>query len=182
VNDLDPRVKRTRQLLASAFEDLLNSQDFGSITVQDIAHKATVNRATFYAHFDDKFALLDWIIRDKFRTRALAALEPFEPTPESVHRLISMTGKFLTELASQCPKRSFEAHPLVEAIIQNELHAHIMHAGSCRETAAAILSWSIFGVARNWSRGPHTEPVESAADRAVELLTNGVLVSASVEA
>ncbi len=39
---LDPRVRRTRQLLLQAFFELLSTKDFGAISVQDIAEKATV--------------------------------------------------------------------------------------------------------------------------------------------
>ncbi len=39
---LDPRVKRTRQLLVQAFFELLSAKDFEAISVQDIAEKATV--------------------------------------------------------------------------------------------------------------------------------------------
>jgi len=40
---------------------------FRDITVQEIADRATVNRATFYAHFEDKFDLLDSAIREPFK-------------------------------------------------------------------------------------------------------------------
>ena len=67
MNDADPRVKRTRKLLEEAFVALLAEKTFHRISVQDIAERATVNRATFYAHFEDKFALMDQLIRDAFR-------------------------------------------------------------------------------------------------------------------
>jgi hypothetical protein len=47
VNQNDPRVKRTRQLLQRAFVDLIHEKSFEAITVQDIAERATLNRATF---------------------------------------------------------------------------------------------------------------------------------------
>ena len=50
---LDPRVKRTRTLLEQAFMDLIQEEGFQGVTVQDIAERAGVNRATFYAHFAD---------------------------------------------------------------------------------------------------------------------------------
>ena len=55
INLDDPRVKRTRQLLQQAFMSLMMEGRFRDITVQEIADRATVNRATFYAHFEDKF-------------------------------------------------------------------------------------------------------------------------------
>src|SRR5215813_6149208 len=61
---LDPRVKRTRNLLLRAFKELLAEKDFAALTVQDITERAEVNRATFYAHFEDKFALMDYSVRE----------------------------------------------------------------------------------------------------------------------
>jgi AcrR family transcriptional regulator len=64
---VDPRVKRTRQLLQRAFLELLAEKEMASISIQDITDRATVNRATFYAHFPDKYALLDSIVRELFQ-------------------------------------------------------------------------------------------------------------------
>ena len=63
---VDPRVKRTRKLLEKAFMELMVEKGFQSITIQDVTERATVNRATFYAHFEDKFDLLDSYIREQF--------------------------------------------------------------------------------------------------------------------
>src|SRR5689334_16639623 len=74
INLDDPRVKRTRQLLQQAFMSLMMEGRFRDITVQDITDRATVNRATFYAHFEDKFDLLDSAIRDRFKQELAARL------------------------------------------------------------------------------------------------------------
>jgi AcrR family transcriptional regulator len=173
VNELDPRAKRTRILLARAFDELMHVQEFGSITVQDIAAKATVNRATFYAHFQDKFELLDWIIRDALRTRVLIGLDHFEPTAGSARHLISITGEFLAQFGGQCPSRNREFLPLVESIILDELHAYILEGLPTKrqKTRATLISWSIFGAAREWSRSARTKPVEKTAERAVGLMS-----------
>ena len=55
---LDPRVIRTRQLLRDALVSLIAEKGFDAITVQDIADRATLNRATFYLHYQDKHDLL----------------------------------------------------------------------------------------------------------------------------
>ena len=58
VKKLDPRVIRTRQLLRDALVSLIAEKGFDAITVQDIADRATLNRATFYLHYQDKHDLL----------------------------------------------------------------------------------------------------------------------------
>src|SRR5260221_11043770 len=65
-NRLDPRVRRTRELLQGALRKLLDQKRFDNISVQDITEAATLNRATFYAHYPDKFALLEELIRVSF--------------------------------------------------------------------------------------------------------------------
>lgn len=66
VNQNDPRVLRTRQIIIEAFRALLQTKGFDALTIKDIAQKATINRATFYAHYEDKFALLDEIASQGF--------------------------------------------------------------------------------------------------------------------
>ncbi|MEH7458708.1 TetR family transcriptional regulator [Bacillus pseudomycoides] len=69
-NSNDPRVKRTRQAIRDALISLIHEKSFDSITVQDIAEKATVNRATFYSHYYDKYDLLDKSIQEILTTLA----------------------------------------------------------------------------------------------------------------
>src|SRR5882757_107931 len=65
-DNLDPRIRRTRQLLQQALGKLLETKDFEKISVQDIAEAATLNRATFYDHYADKFALLECVVASRF--------------------------------------------------------------------------------------------------------------------
>ncbi len=50
---VDPRILRTRQLIKDAFIDLLQEMEISKITVNRIAERATINRVTFYLHYDD---------------------------------------------------------------------------------------------------------------------------------
>lgn len=54
----DLRVSRTQQALQTALLLLLEKTPFSKITVQTICQKAGVSRATFYMHYQDKYALL----------------------------------------------------------------------------------------------------------------------------
>jgi AcrR family transcriptional regulator len=56
---LDPRVKRTRQLLRNALIELIPEKGYNALTIQDITDRATLNRATFYLHYRDKDDLLN---------------------------------------------------------------------------------------------------------------------------
>lgn len=50
----------TKNALAVALRELLNRTTLDHITVKDIVEYAQVSRQTFYYHFSDVYALLDW--------------------------------------------------------------------------------------------------------------------------
>jgi AcrR family transcriptional regulator len=103
LNEADPRVKRTRQLIVQAFIELLAEKSFRAISVQDVAERATVNRATFYAHFEDKYALMDHFIRDGFQqalTSKLPATFPF--TLANLHLLTRTVLEHLAQFQGRC--------------------------------------------------------------------------------
>jgi AcrR family transcriptional regulator len=54
----DPRAEKTRTLITASFVGLLGRRSYDRIRVSDITRKAHVGRATFYAHFASKDALL----------------------------------------------------------------------------------------------------------------------------
>ena len=59
-------------LLAESLKELTIKQPIEKITIKEITDKAGVIRPTFYNHFQDKYELLEWIIRTEL-------LEPVTP-------------------------------------------------------------------------------------------------------
>ena len=51
----------SKELIISAFRDLMEHEDFDSITTSEIINKSGISRATFYKHFADKYELLEFI-------------------------------------------------------------------------------------------------------------------------
>ena len=58
---IDPRIIRTKKLLVNAFQKV-SREKLSQVSVKDITDEATVNRATFYAHFTDKYDILDYTL------------------------------------------------------------------------------------------------------------------------
>ena len=81
---LDPRVIRTRQLLRDALVSLIAEKGFDAITVQDIADRATLNRATFYLHYQDKHDLLIKSLHDAIDE----LMADIGPTEENVQLVV----------------------------------------------------------------------------------------------
>lgn len=57
-NKPDRRVQRTRRNLQAALLALVAERGYEAVTVQDIAERADVGRATFYLHYTDKEQLM----------------------------------------------------------------------------------------------------------------------------
>jgi len=56
---IDRRILRTKEAIHNAFLELFVEKEFERITINEIADRANVNRATVYLHFLDKYDLLD---------------------------------------------------------------------------------------------------------------------------
>lgn len=182
----DPRVKRTRKLLQQAFMELFKEKTFDSISIQDITERATVNRATFYAHFVDKYALMDSIIREQFHA-VVAGHLPAQPrwSVNSLGNLIRGTFDFLGEFHHDCKLSDNQFDPLVERAIQQEIADILMgwlkqahHNATGRrvrlETIAETMSWAIFGTAVQWSRGTRQPSAEEMTHQVLLVLTEGL--------
>ncbi len=100
---VDPRIGRSKQLLAEALQRLTRERCFEEITVQDILESATINRATFYSHFEDKHALLHYLLADFFKQTLRKRVPEGAPQGREVFtEMISAICCFLTEVRN-CP-------------------------------------------------------------------------------
>ena len=60
----DLRIRRTYKLLSESLLDLLSENKFEDISVTDICEKAMIHRTTFYKHFEDKYQLLKFCVKE----------------------------------------------------------------------------------------------------------------------
>lgn len=100
---MNVRKTQTKQSLINAFFHLVSEKDFEKITVADITKGAHVNRATFYAHFNDKYELLDYIMGDS----ASAAIEKrtlgvVNFDQDSINKLVLAVCDFYQQPKIQC--------------------------------------------------------------------------------
>ena len=185
---LDPRIKRTRQLLQQALMELMAEKSFQSITVGDITERATVNRVTFYAHFQDKYALLEYAMRERIKQRLYSQLpEGASFGQDNVARLILTVCEFLAEIGHHCPPPYGQLEPLMEKQIKAELYV-VLHAwlvdvspGQSNghptiEQAAMMASWAIYGAAAQWSQQERQEPAQEFVHQILPMIMAGLEV------
>ncbi|WP_214850982.1 TetR/AcrR family transcriptional regulator [Exiguobacterium sp. s193] len=115
----DPRPKRSRERITTELFRLLEHHSFSTITVKMLTDGAHINRSTFYAHYKDKYDLLDQIVDEQMTTLAEAIRitggQPSEPpTVERVSRYfarlfihIEQNERFYRTMLLQVPIKTF---------------------------------------------------------------------------
>ena len=176
---LDPRVSRTRQLLQDALRRLLEQKGFDNITVQDITEAATLNRATFYAHYPDKFALLEELIRVNFLQLLAQRHVRFDGTCSSAFKAIILAVcDYLLEVQKSHSSDRLQFEPFVEATVIDQMRVvllegfrqHPQERRISQEMIAAAASWLIYGAVKQWVNTPDRAPAEDFVSVAIELV------------
>ncbi len=180
---LDPRVKRTRKLLEDAFKSLLAERPSDEISVGDVTRRAKVNRATFYAHFEDIHHFATEVLRGSLQTALREGIR--QGTPMNSETLIefgTQVFEFFDHFYRHCSKLDSEkelniAKTFQETIqiflaswIRQDRNAMRLFPDSTPETAATALAWALYGGAVRWSRLTPRPPATQAAREIVALL------------
>lgn len=175
---VDPRIRRTRYLLQQALEKLLVSKEFENISVQDITEAATLNRATFYDHYPDKFALLECMVARQFHGLLAARGVKFDGTCPSAFRAIVLgVCDYLAGAACTERQRQMEPHmesavvAVVRQMILEGMRQHPLERAACPEMIAGTVSWAIYGAAKEWARMPERVPSEEIVETVMMLVT-----------
>jgi AcrR family transcriptional regulator len=168
---VDPRVTRTRKLLREALGSLLVHKNFESISVQDIAAEATVNRATFYAHFVDKFDLLDSMIRDDV-AKHLAQGNPLIGT--DARALLLAVGKNVFAFVGTHRRCKIDRE--FEPQMQRSLEAQLRDFLSVRfpHCASMVIASALVGAAMDWRYTTPNDSFEPIVSNMVDILVDGV--------
>lgn len=172
----DPRIRRTRKALQAALRDLMKAKRFDEISVQDIAAAAAINRATFYDHYTDKFALLDAMVAGGFHALLEERRVVYDGTcPSAAQALILATCDYLA--ASCTGRRDAAVEPRVGVAVSGAIR-RVLQAGITQEASAelpsdmvaAAASWAIYGAAKQWFDTPGRPPAEEIAPVVLQLV------------
>jgi AcrR family transcriptional regulator len=176
---LDPRIRRTRQLLQEALGRLLETTEFEKISVQDVAEAATVNRATFYDHYPDKFALLECMVGTRFQELLTRRGIRFDGgCASALTAIILGVCDYLAELPGLACGRQRQMEPHLEsatiAVVRNMLldgmRRHPQENGVSPEMVATTMSWAIYGAAKEWVRTPDRVSSEEISETVMRMV------------
>jgi AcrR family transcriptional regulator len=157
---VDPRIMRTRRLLIEAFIRLAPIKSFKDITIKDITDEAEVNRATFYAHFVDKYDLQEAVLSENILKNIHEKLSCHDQLNEqTIIKIFLAVTKFQSDLRSQCKKNYESFSTVIENKIKKELeqvfYSLLLKQNNKRENesikvGAVLLSWGIYGACMDW--------------------------------
>ena len=84
--------KKTKEALISAFLELIKDEEFDKITVTDLVEKCSISRQTFYYHFEDVQAMLNWAIENEIKN--ICAFHDPENWEESEKAFVEFLYKY----------------------------------------------------------------------------------------
>jgi AcrR family transcriptional regulator len=190
----DPRIARTTGLIDDAFIALLGEKGFEKLAVQDITERAGINRATFYAHYCDKYALLRRLVRRNFAEElATQGVCNSDLSVQSVHRLILAVCGYIEGLHTHCkpPHEQLdwlletEVKELLREVISSWIRASASRTDSVRsvdpEMIATAASSAIYGVSSQWMSRKERPPKEILVASMLPLITGILAVSTDIQ-
>lgn len=186
---LDPRVVRTRQMLRDALVSLIAEKGFDALTVQDIAERATLNRATFYLHYQDKHDLLVKSLHDAI-DELMTDIGPSEANGQlvfdgslrpiaGVFNHVAQHAQFYRVMMGAAGAPAFIVGVrdyIAEITLQwlTVLQPDPQQSTVPLDIVANSLSWSLLGVLIWWLEHDLPQPPEYMAEQFRRLMTLGV--------
>ena len=108
-------------MAVEAFQEV-SREKMSQITVKDITERATVNRATFYAHFTDKYDILNYTLSETILKDLNNTLSVSDIINETViSNLFISIANYMVEVQDSCKMNSETFCNQAHQRINNEL-------------------------------------------------------------
>ncbi len=158
----------------------MQTKNFDEISVQDITDAATVNRATFYDHYTDKFGLLEAMVAGGFHEFLDERNLRYETgCPAALGAIVRATCDFLTQVhaGGQCDRQTaFE--PLMDAAIVTAIRRLLIEGlgrtahppAVSPELLAATASAAICSGVKLWLSTPDRPPARAFVPQLLDLV------------
>ena len=170
-------------LLAESLKELTIKQPIEKITIKEITDKAGVIRPTFYNHFQDKYELLEWIIRTEL-------LEPVKPLIQNgmidqaliiIFAGIEKEKDFYTKASRLEGQNSFEdivkeciTGTLIEVLEEKNLDKKIPSPWLTKERIARYDAQSLCFLVITWIKSGMSMPAKEMSDIYNYMIRNSI--------
>lgn len=149
---IDPRAIRTRRLITDAFDQLMSFKDFDHISVKDITSLATINRATFYSHFVDKYELADVMLTEKIQDIMNEHFNCFEKLDEKmIIKMFQSISQIHKNLFTNCRRGYDTFGQMIEEKVKETVTLIVSHLlKTDNRLEASMFSWALYGAFVEW--------------------------------
>lgn len=178
---VDRRVRYTKMVIRESFIALLKEKPISKITVKEICAGADINRATFYAHYADPYALLHEIeealicdIRQYLSESAKDTEADDIAMLRKILQYIRSNADMCSVLLSDYSDTYFQQ--LLRELVQHELKLRASSAFS-EEDGAFILTFVLtgcVGIIRQWLDSGMAKSDRALAQLIIRLFYQGI--------
>lgn len=178
---LDRRIRYTKMVIRESFIALLKEKPLSKITVKEICAGADINRATFYAHYTDPYALLHEIEESlicDIRTYLSERAEDTEADDVAMLRQILQYIRANADMCAVLLSDYSDAYfqQLLRELVLHELNLRANSAFS-EEDGSFILTFVLtgfVGILRQWLDSGMTKSVQELAQLMIRLFYQGI--------
>ena len=179
---LDGRIKYTRMVIRDSLFALLQEKPIGKITVTDICRGADINRATFYAHYSDPFALLQSIEQEMMEAITGRLGDAFSDECSDLFQTLTQVFGYIRDNAEACTvllsdssDNSFQAQ-VVSMLALRFISEWASKRTISRQDAEYLYTYAAIGsvgVIRKWLLDGMDKPDEDMANLIIKLSNKG---------
>ena len=184
----DRRVRKSRQAIREAFVSLVLDKGYDAVTVEDIAERADIARATFYAHYADKHELLTRLF-EEITSEVTEHLTQVQGAPErprvSIPAALYEHAETYRSLYLVCLRGSGDGRARAAyleviargaaAVFGERLRASQQEPEYPLALMARAYAGAQVAILEDWLERDDREPAEVMATRQTELLSNGLM-------
>lgn len=171
-------------LLASSFKEIAAQKPIEKITIKEITDMAGVIRPTFYNHFQDKYELLEWIVKEEL-------IFPMKPLIKEKHIKEAVTDSmnvmlsekvFYTNANKLSGQNSFREilfmavkELLLSFIVKEEFEKSIPYKWLTADVLASFISeWVCYAITQ-WIDGGMKIPVDEIVGTFIYISYHSIL-------
>ena len=177
----DRRVKYTKMVLKESFIALLEKKDISKISIKEICEDADINRATFYAHYNDQYDFMNQIQNEllknieKHLSTYIQNDLPVIPIDmvEQIFEYIKENAQICKLLLSERGDLNFQKR--VFMLVYEKIINDITKSGTIsKEDAEYIYAFTLtgcIGVIQKWLNNDMKKPPRFMAEAIIKLTT-----------
>ncbi len=157
------------------------TKEFDKISIQDIAEAATLNRATFYDHYPDKFALLECMVGSRFGELLAIRDVHVEECSGGLRAIALGVCDYLAEAPWSGKSHEASVQMAIVGVIRTMMLAGLNDAvlspPVSKEVVASAGAWAVYGAANAWIHDPERCSAEAMA-AVIDRLVTPILAAA----